>query len=61
MDSVKDAQGTLSETEETVSRFAKFYTPAIILAAAAIGYVQGFGLSLVGLFALTSAPFKGEL
>ncbi|EOD36340.1 hypothetical protein EMIHUDRAFT_252377 [Emiliania huxleyi CCMP1516] len=50
--------GTLSETEETVSRFAKFYTPAIILAAAAIGYqflvvlVAGCPCALLG-----AAPF----
>jgi len=63
VDSVKDAQATLSETEAVVGRFAKYYTPAILLAAAAIGCVQGFKQFLVVLVAgcpcalLGAAPF----
>jgi len=63
VNSVRDAKNTFSETEETVGRFAKYYTPAIILAAAVIGHVQGFKQFLIVIIAgcpcalLGAAPF----
>ena len=38
---VKDAQGTLSESEELVGRFAQFYTPAVLIIGALIGVLRG--------------------
>lgn len=62
-DAVKDAQGTLSEAEAIVSRFATYYTPLVLVVAAVLGCVQGPEQFLVVIVAgcpcalLGAAPF----
>jgi Cd2+/Zn2+-exporting ATPase len=62
-DAVKDAQGSLSESEEIVGRFAKYYTPLVLVIASLVGFFQGFQRFLVVLVAgcpcalLGAAPF----
>merc|ERR1719182_322988 len=62
-DAVKDAQGTLSEAEAIVSRFATYYTPLVLVIVAVLGCVQGPEQFLVVIVAgcpcalLGAAPF----
>ena len=39
-DAVKDAQSTLSDAEELVGRFARYYTPAVLLIGALLGIAK---------------------
>ena len=60
---VREAEGTLSEAEAQVARFARYYTPAVVTVAAVLGCFQGFRQFLVVLVAgcpcalLGAAPF----
>ena len=62
-DAVHEAKGTLSHTEAIVGRFAAWYTPTVLLLAAALGAYKGFDQFLVVIVAgcpcalLGAAPF----
>ena len=62
-DAVSEAKGTLSDMEATVGRFAKWYTPTVLLLAALVGVYKGFDQFLVVIVAgcpcalLGAAPF----
>ena len=65
-DAVSEAKGTLSDMEATVGRFAKWYTPTVLLLAALVGVYKGFDQFLVVIVAgcpcalLGAAPCAGR-
>lgn len=49
---VKNASGKKAQVERTISRFARYYTPAVIITAAAVAFITPL---------ITALPFKDSL
>ena len=62
-DAVREAKGTLSDTEAAVGQFAAWYTPTVLLLAVLLGFYKGLNQFLVVIVAgcpcalLGAAPF----